>query len=90
MPELTSLTKNTLSYCDFSKTEILKILNNQVSNKAHAHDMITIRMLKQFGEPVCRPLNVILKRCIRTAMFPLEWKKPNVVPIHKRDEKQII
>lgn len=80
MPELTSLTKNTLSYCDFSKTDILKILNNQVSNKAHAHDMITIRMLKQFGESVCRPFNVILKKCIRTGVFPLEWKKNKCCP----------
>ena len=45
-------------------------------------------MLKLCGEAICRPLNIIFKRFLNTGKFPLEWKKGNVVPIHKKDDKQ--
>ena len=50
--------------------------------------MISIRMLKLCGEAICRPLNIIFKTCLNTGKFPSEWKKGNVVPIHKKDDKQ--
>ena len=52
--------------------------------------MISIRMLKLCGEAICRPLNIILKTCLNTGKFPSEWKKGNVVPIHKKDDKQSV
>ena len=86
--ELKLLTEHTLTSCDFSETDILRIINNQDSNKAHGHDMISIRMLKLCGEAICRPLNIIFKTCLNTGKFPSEWKKGNVVPIYKKDDKQ--
>ena len=59
-----------------SETEIVQTINNQNSNKAHGHDMISIRILKLCAEAVCRPLN--------TGKFPSEWEKGNIVPIHKK------
>ena len=87
--ELKLLTEHTLTSCDFSETDILRIINNQDSNKAHGHDMISIRMLKLCGEAICTPLNIIFKTCLNTGKFPSEWKKGNV-PIHKKDDKQIV
>ena len=86
--ELKLLTEHTLTSCDFSESDILQIINNQDSNKAHGHDMISIRMLKLCGEAICRPLNIILKTCLNTGTFPSEWNKGNVVPIYKKDDKQ--
>ena len=62
--ELKLLTEHTLTSCDFSESDILQIINNQDSNKAHGHDMISIRMLKLCGEAICRPLNIIFKTCL--------------------------
>ena len=28
-----------------------------------------------------------VKTCLNTGKFPSEWKKGNVVPIHKKDDK---
>ena len=50
--------------------------------------MINIRMLKLCGEAICRPLDIIFKTFLNTGKFPSEWKKSNVVPIHKKDDKQ--
>ena len=62
--------------------------NNIYSNKAHGHDMISIRVLKLCGEAICRLLNIIFKTCLNTAKFLSEWKKGNVVSIHKKDDKR--
>ena len=40
------LTEHDLTSCDFSETDVLQIIINQGSNKAHGHDMISIRLLK--------------------------------------------
>ena len=82
------LTEHDLTSCDFSETDVLQIIINQGSNKAHGHDMISIRLLKLWNEAICRPLNIIFKTCLNTGKFPSEWKKGNVVPIHKKDDKQ--
>ena len=31
---------------------------------------------------------MIFKQCIETGVFPSEWKKANIVPIHKKGDKQ--
>ena len=83
--ELKLLTERTLTSCDFSETDILQIINNQDSNKAHGH---MISMLILCGEAICRPLNIIFKTCLNTGKFPSEWKKGNAGPIHKKYDKQ--
>ena len=52
LSQLTLLTENSLSKCSFSKKDIVQIIRNLDSNKAHGHYMISISMLKNF--PVTR------------------------------------
>ena len=52
--------------------------------------MISIRMLKLCGDSICQTLEIIFKACLRNGRFPLEGKKANVVPIHKKGDKQRI
>ena len=37
-----------------------------------------------------RPLSIIFKNCLQTGTFPNNWKKSNVVPIHKKGDKQLL
>ena len=46
-------------------------------------------MIKICGKSICKPLHKIFKKCLRTATFPLEWKKGNIVPVFKKGDKQI-
>ena len=82
--ELPLQTDSTLSSCNFTKDDILRIINNLYPNLAYGHDEISIRMLKICGDSICRPLNIIFKTCLHTGKFPLEWKKGNIVPIIKK------
>ena len=79
---------STLSSCHFTKHDIPRIINNLDPNKAHGYDKISIRILKICGDSICRPLNIIFKTCLHTGKLPLEWKKNNIVPIHKKGDKQ--
>ena len=84
------MTDNRLSSVRFSQDDIAKIIQNLDQNKAHGHDNISIRMLKICGSSIYKPLEMIFKQCIETGFFPSEWKKTNIVPIHKKGNKQIL
>ena len=45
-------------------------------------------MVQICDKAICKPLHLIFSSCIESGIFPTEWKKANVVPIHKRDDKQ--
>ena len=68
------------------------ITNNQNldPNKAHGHDKISIWMLQLCGNSICKPLELIFQQAMESGSFPSEWKKGNVVPIHKKDDKQCL
>ena len=35
-------------------------------------------------------LEMIFKQCTETGVFPSEWKKTNIVPIHKKGDRQTL
>ena len=45
-------------------------------------------MLKICEPSIRKPLEIILKSCLENGIFPLEWKKANIVPIQKENDKQ--
>ena len=47
-------------------------------------------MLKIFGKFICKQLQLIFNECISKGVFPSEWKKGNVVPIHKKNDRQCL
>ena len=51
-----------LSNITFSSDDILKILQNLDSEKAHGHDRICIRMLKLCGPWICTPFEFMLRK----------------------------
>ena len=51
---------------------------------------MSIRILKLCNKSIVRPLSIIFKICKLRKTFPNLWKKGNVVPIHKKGEKDII
>ena len=47
-------------------------------------------MVKICDDSICKPLKLIFQSCLESGKFPSEWKKANVVPIHKKDDRQIL
>ena len=73
---------------DFSTYDILKIVRNLNASKAHGLDMISIWMLKIFDESICKPLGIIFRSCLENGKLSSEWRKANVVPFFKKNNKQ--
>ena len=82
------LTNNRLSSVTFSQGDIVKIIQNLDSGKAHGHDNISRRMLKICGSAIYKPLAIIFKQYVDTGVFLSEWKKGNIVAIHKKGDIQ--
>ena len=72
-----------------SEEKILKIIRNLNSNKAHGWDGISVRMIKICDESLIVPLRLIFENCLHKGIFPEPWKRANVVPVHKKNEKNL-
>ena len=85
LPSTTNSASNvSLSSIQFKDQDILKITRFLNYNKAHGYDDISIRLLKICDSSIPKPLSTIFKNCLQTGTFPNNWKKFNVVPIHKK------
>ena len=67
-----------------SKEQIINIINNFSSNKAHGNDGISVSMLKLCAAEVAFPLQIIFQDCINIVIVLDCWKDANVQPIHKK------
>ena len=83
-------TENVISSIDFGSDDIAKTIQKLDPNKAHGHDMISIRMLKICGNSIYKPLQLIFRSCTENGKFPSEWKKANVVPVHMKGNKETL
>ena len=84
-----ALTARIFSFC-FNEEVILKIISALNINKAHGHDDISIRIINLFSKSALKPLSMILNNCVYTGTFPDFWKRSNIIPVHKKRDKQIV
>ena len=47
-------------------------------------------MVKICDDSIKKPLSIIYKNCIKTRIYPNAWKKSNIVPVHKKGDKQVV
>ena len=64
-----------ISLISLSSKDIARIIRDLDPNKAHGHDMISIRMLKICGETISKPLEIIFKSCIEKGRFLMNGQK---------------
>ena len=85
-----SITTSLLSSVNIKESDILSILKSLDANKDHGHDDISVRMLKMSSKSILNPLKLLFENCLQTGIFPDQWKKANIVPIHKKSDKQLL
>ena len=69
---------------------IYLISKNLNPEKAHGWDNISIRMIKLCGKAIVDPLRILFLSFFEEGVYPDDWKKSNVVPIHKKESKNLI
>ena len=72
-----------------SEEKIMNIIRSLNPNKAHGWDKISIRMIKISDISLVTPLKIIFTNCLKRGVFPAIWKCANVVPVHKKNEKNL-
>ena len=87
---LSKKTEKSISSFTFNCNDIAASIRSLDPSKAHGHDMISIRMLKICGKPVCKPHELIFRSCIKHRKTSNEWEIANVVLVHKKSDKQIL
>ena len=86
-PHVEKTTTLSLNHVNFTESRILEHICGLNINKAHGHDGIPIRILKICDKSISKPLFLIYKNCISKGYFPKKWKKANVVPVYKKNER---
>ena len=90
LPTFTCKTEEILTSFDTKDDDILPIKNTLNMDKAHGWDELSIRMIKTSGDSIPFPLRVIFKSMKNDSLLPDDWKKSNVVQIHKKKSKDQI
>ena len=80
----------TLDFIDIDDHRILKAIRNLNPNKAYGCDDISIRMLKIYDDSIVLPLRHLFTKCLEFQTFPTLWKRANILPIHKKQSRQLI
>ena len=74
-------------YIDLSTSRVKPILDNLDINKAQGPDAISGPVLKNCSEILAYPIYILFNLSYNTGYIPQEWKLANVVPVHKKDDK---
>ena len=89
IPQDTPITTTRISDLFISEEKILNIIRSLNPNKAHGWDEISVRMIKLSDVALVLPLKTIFTNCLRRGLFPETWKYADVVPVHKKNEKNL-
>ena len=84
------MTEERIQSITFSESDVIKIIRTLDVNKAHDQDNISVRMIKLCINSVTHPLTLILQNSMTAGTFPTQWKRANIVPIDKKNDKQIV
>lgn len=85
-----SLIRNTNQISDISIThvEVANYLQNLDVTKAGGPDAISPRLLKLCSNEIAKSLSDLFNKSLQLGLVPLDWKKADVIPLHKDDDKE--
>ena len=77
---------NEIEVQDFEVFDQIKFLD---CNKSYGPDGISPKFIKMAGQTIVRPLTKLFNMSLSQGIFPSNWKKANVLPLHKKSSKQL-
>ena len=90
LPLFSYKTSSRINSFKVSESDILSIIKSLDSTKTHGYDSLSTRMIKMCIESITLPLKIIFQESLKKVKFPEIWKKANVVPEHKKENKTFI
>ena len=90
LPNFHHITEARIDSVAIKKEDILSLIRSLNPNKATGSDDISGQMLLLCDDSVVSPLMIIFCSILETSVYPDQWKLANVVPIHKKEDKQLV
>ena len=90
LPVFAYKSENHLDSADIKEEYIYLIIKNLIPNKAHGWDSIYITMIQLSGKFIAFPLKLLVQSSLEKGPFPDDWKKSNIVQVHKKENKNLI
>ena len=84
------LTHHRLETLNLDSAKILSIIRAFDVSKAHGWAEVSVRMVKICDESLVKLLFNIFQFSLETGNFPSNWKRSNIVPEHKKCNKNLI
>ena len=82
------MTKDRIKTLCFGKSDVIKLIKDV--SKAYGHDGISVKMIKICAESIAHPITLIFQNSLVAGIFfASDWKKANIVPIHKKKKKML-
>ena len=88
--EFTYMTEERIQSITFSESDVIKIIRALDVNKADGHDNILVRMINLCTDSVAHPLTLIFQNSIAAGTLATKWKRANIFPMNKNNDKQIV
>ena len=84
--KISYMTKDRIKTLCFGKSDVIKLIKDV--SKAYGHDGISVKMIKICAESIAHPITLIFQNSLVAGIFfASDWKKANIVPIHKKKKK---
>ena len=90
LPYFSYRTNSRINSFHATENDILLILKSLDSTKARGCDNLSVRMIKICNESITIPLKIIFDESLKNSVFPEIWKRANVVPLHKKEDKSLV
>ena len=72
-----------LSHMNIDRDKVFQLITSLCITKAHGCDGISAAMIKICDQSIVELLCCSFERCLKTGLYPTQWKKANVIPVHK-------
>ena len=90
LPPFHFVTEKRINNVSIRNDDILKLIRNLNPNKATGSDGISGQMLLICDDSVVLPLKIIFQNILDDSIYPAIWKLANVIPIYKKEDKQLV
>ena len=81
---------NSLTSFEITTDSVGKIIRALDTNKSMGPDGISARILKEGVDSLSYALTKIFNKSLADSVVPDDWKLANVVPIHKKGDKEVV
>ena len=90
LPNFSYKIQKRISNIEIKEDDVLLIIKNLNPNKTHEWDNVSIRMIQLCGKPIVKPLKYLFESSLTAGIFPEDWKKANIIPVHKKRKQELL